>query len=139
MAGVEMEPIGFVRTEAVKVPRSWRSSTAEGKLVVFGEYAAGLEGIEAGDRIIVVFHFHQSPAFSPGFLRQRPPRAGAERGVFKTLSPVRPNPIGVSIVDVLAVEGTTLRVRGIDMRDGTPVLDIKPWPGDKLGSPVFKG
>lgn len=135
-----MNPIGHVETEAGKVPRSWRSSDLEGDLVIHRDYAGGLAGIEAGDRIVVIFHFHESPPFSKDLLRQRPRSAGGEeRGVFKTLSPLRPNPVGMSVVDVIRVEGTTLRVRGLDTRDGTPILDIKPWRGDKPGSPVFEG
>lgn len=136
---IEMTPIGHVETEAEKVPRSWRSSDLEGDLVMDEKYAKGLAEIEAGDRIAVLFHFHESPPFSRGFLRQRARGAGGEeRGVFKTLSPVRPNPIGMSIVEVVEVDGSTLRVRGIDMRDDTPILDIKPWRGDLPGSPAFE-
>jgi tRNA (adenine37-N6)-methyltransferase len=137
---IELTPIGRVEVDAEKVPRSWRSSDLEGDLVIDEEYAGGLAEIEAGDRIVVLFNFHESPPFSRDFLRQRPRSAGGEeRGVFKTLSPVRPNPVGMSIVEVVSVEGSVLRVRGVDMRDGTPVLDIKPWRGDVPGSPVFEG
>jgi tRNA (adenine37-N6)-methyltransferase len=87
---------------------------------------------------VVIFVFHESPAFSDDLLRQTPPhrrrlsqREDGSMGVFSICSPVRPNPIGMSIVEVLGVEGTTLRVRGLGMRDGTPILDIKPWPGDR--------
>ncbi|CAN5630551.1 MAG: tRNA (N6-threonylcarbamoyladenosine(37)-N6)-methyltransferase TrmO [Actinomycetota bacterium] len=136
---IEMNPIGHVETEAERIPRSWRSSDLEGDLIISEEYAKGLAEIEAGDRIVVLFNFHQSPPFSRGFLRQNPRSAGGgERGVFKTLSPVRPNAIGMSIVEVIEAEGSTLRVRGMDMRDGTPILDIKPWRGDLPGSPVFE-
>lgn len=128
---VEMEPIGVVRTDAGKVPRSWRTSEAEGTLEIENAYEEGLVSIVPGERIVVLFNFHESPVFSPERLRQTPPRADGDRGIFSTLSPVRPNPIGMSVLEVLEVEGTSLRVRGLDMRDGTPVLDIKPWPGDK--------
>lgn len=135
-----MDPIGFVRTDAEKVPRSWRSSEVEGDLLIDGAYEEGLMSIEAGQRIVVIFGFHESPEFSPEFLRQRPRSAGGEeRGVFATLSPVRPNAIGMSIVEVIEVEGSALHVRRLDMRDGTPILDIKPWRGDLPGSPVFEG
>jgi tRNA (adenine37-N6)-methyltransferase len=137
---IEMAPIGHVETTAEKVPRSWRSSDLEGDLVINEEYAGGLAEIEAGDRIVVLFNFHESPPFSRDFLRQYPRSAnGEERGVFKTLSPVRPNAIGMSIVEVIGKTGATLRVRGMDMRDGTPILDIKPWRGDVAGSEVFEG
>ncbi len=136
---IEITPIGHVETEAEKVPRSWRNSNLEGDLVINEEYAGGLSEIEAGNRIVVLFNFHESPPFSPGFLRQNPRSAdGEERGVFKTLSPVRPNAIGMSIVEVVGKTGATLRVRGMDMRDGTPILDIKPWRGDVAGAEVFE-
>lgn len=137
---IEMNPIGHVETTAEKIPRSWRSSDLVGDLVICEEYAEGISEVEAGDRIVVIFNFHESPPFSRGFLRQNPRSSGGEeRGVFKTLSPVRPNPIGMSIVEVVRVEGTTLRVCGLDMRDGTPILDMKPWRGDLPGVPVFEG
>ena len=135
---IEMEPIGFVRTNVEKVPRNFRVSEVEGRLEIAGSYAAGLADVEPGQRIVVIFHFHESPAFSPDLLRQTPkvPRSGKEKmGIFSICSPVRPNPVGMSILDVLGVEGTTLRVRGLDMRDGTPILDIKPWLGDGSDHP----
>lgn len=136
---IEITPIGHVETEAEKVPRSWRSSNVEGDLVIDEAYAGGLAEVEAGERIVVLFNFHESPPFSRGLLRQNPRSAGGEeRGVFKTLSPLRPNPIGMSIVTVVGADGSTLHVRGLDMRDGTPILDIKPWRGDLPGSPVFE-
>lgn len=134
---IEMKPIGFVRTDVEKVPRNFRVSEVEGALEIEEAYAEGLADIEPGRRIVVIFNFHESPAFSPHLLRQTPPhrrressRADGSMGVFSICSPVRPNPIGMSILEVLGVEGTTVRVRGLDMRDGTPVLDIKPWLGD---------
>jgi len=135
---IEMEPIGFVRTDAEKVPRNFRVSEVEGTLEIAGSYAEGLGDVEPGQRIVVIFHFHESPAFSPDLLQQTPkvPRSDKEKmGIFSICSPVRPNPVGMSILDVLGVEGTTLRVRGLDMRDGTPILDIKPWLGDGRDRP----
>ncbi len=140
---IEMEPIGFVRTDAEKLPRSFRVSEVEGKLEIGDAYREGLADFEPGQRIVVVFNFHESPAFAPRYLRQTPPHKrhlpsheDGRMGVFSICSPVRPNPIGVSILDVLEVDGTTLRVRGLDMRDGTPILDIKPWIGDVRGPPT---
>lgn len=135
---IEMEPIGFVRTDVEKVPRSFRVSEVEGTLEIAGSYAEGLGDVEPGQRIVVIFHFHESPAFSADLLQQTPkvPRSDNEKmGIFSMCSPVRPNPVGMSILDVLGVEGTTLRVRGLDMRDGTPILDIKPWLGDGRDRP----
>ena len=136
-AGVALEPIGFVRTDAEKVPRSFRVSEVEGTLEIDDAYREALADIEPGQRIVVIFAFHESPAFAPRFLRQTPPhrrehpsQSDRSVGVFSICSPVRPNPVGMSILDVLGVDGTNLRVRGLDMKDGTPILDIKPWLGD---------
>ncbi len=120
---IEMRTIGFVRTNAEEIPRHWSVSDVEGALIVDDEYVEGLEGVEPGERIVVIFNFHRSPEFSAEFLRQTPPHTGRLTGLFSTCSPVRPNPIGMS---VLEVEGGTVRVRGLDMLDGTPILDIKP-------------
>jgi tRNA (adenine37-N6)-methyltransferase len=142
---IEMEPIGFVRTAVEKVPRNFRVSEVEGTLKIEEAYAEGLADIEPGQRIVVIFNFHESPAFSSHLLRQTPPhrrressRADGSMGVFSICSPVRPNPVGMSILKVLGIEGTTVRVRGLDMRDGTPVLDIKPWLGDGDDCPARK-
>lgn len=123
---IELEPIGFVRVEAEVVPRHWRRSELEGMLAIDDEYVEGLSGIETGQRIVVIFNFHRSPEFSAELLRQTPPHSGEETGVFSICSPVRPNPIGMSVLEVLEVEGGAVRVRGLDMLDGTPILDIKP-------------
>jgi tRNA (adenine37-N6)-methyltransferase len=131
---IEMKPIGFVRTGAEKVPRSWRVSDVEGALVVDEAYKEGLRDIESGQRIVVIFNFHESPAFSPDLLRQTPPHrrqgpSGVDRsmGIFSICSPVRPNPIGMSVLEVLGVEGNVMHVRGLDMIEGSPILDIKPY------------
>ncbi|BBL81102.1 tRNA (N6-threonylcarbamoyladenosine(37)-N6)-methyltransferase TrmO [Rubrobacter xylanophilus] len=122
----KFSPIGYVRTRPGRVPRSWTSSDVEGVLEVLPEYAEGLRDIRTGESILVVFHFHQSPPFEPGHLRQTPPHREGPVGVFSTCSPLRPNPVGVSVLEVLGVEGGSVRVRGLDMLDGTPILDIKP-------------
>ena len=103
-------------------------------LVVDEAYKEGLGDIEPGQRIVVIFNFHESPAFSPDLLRQTPPHRrqgppGVDRsmGIFSICSPVRPNPIGMSVLEVLGVEGNVVHVRGLDMRDGSPILDIKPY------------
>ena len=75
-------------------------------------------------RIWLVFVFDRSEGWTP---RVRPPRGGGKRGVLATRSPHRPNPIGLSAVELLGVEDGALRVRGLDLLDGTPVLDIKPY------------
>ena len=123
---IELRPIGFVRTDAPKLPRHWSVSDVEGTLVIDKEYSQGLRGIDVGQRIVVIFHFHRSPNISAGLLRQTSGQTGRETGVFDTCSPVRPNPIGMSVLEVVGVKGASIDVKGLDMLDGTPVLDIKP-------------
>ena len=134
-----MEPIGFVQTDAEKIPRHWSVSDEEGALVIDEKYLQGLKDIRAGQRIVVIFYFHQSPEFTLQFLKQTPPHRGEQLGVFSTCSSLRPNPIGMSVLEVLGREDNVIYVKGLDMRDGTPVLDIKPHVEDKRSCPSFKG
>ena len=126
--GIEMKPIGFVSTNAEMIPRSWAVSDVEGALVFDESYREGLRDIQPGQRIYVIFQFHKSPKFVPKYMRIRPPvhKHKKELGVFSTHSPIRPNPIGLSILDVLRVDGNVIYVKGLDILNGTPVLDIKP-------------
>ena len=123
---IELRTIGFVRTDAEKLPRHWSVSNAEGTLAIDEEYSEGLRDIEPGQRIVVIFHFHRSPEFSPEFLRQTSGHYGREMGVFSTCSPIRPNPVGMSVLEVLGIRDANIDVRRLDMMDGTPILDIKP-------------
>lgn len=125
---INFKPIGYVRVLADKVPRHWSVSDLEGELVIDPIYAKGLEDIKPGDRIVVIFHFHKSSPFDPEqHLKQKPPHRGEWLGVFSICSPIRPNPIGLSVVDVIAVDKNILKVKRLDMFDGTPILDIKPY------------
>lgn len=123
---IEFESIGFVKTAAEKVPRHWTVSEAEGEIVLNEKYVGGLKDIKAGQRIVVIFYFHKSPQFTPEYLVQTPPHRNEQLGVFSICSPIRPNPIGMSVLEVLGVEGRVIHIKGLDMQDGTPVLDIKP-------------
>ncbi len=123
---IRMKPIGYVRTQESKLPRHWTVSEAEGVLEIDAQYEQGLADIEPGQEIVVLFNFHESSKFSPGSLQQTPPHRDRPFGVFSICSPFRPNPIGLSVVEVLEKDGARLRVKHIDMRDGTPILDIKP-------------
>jgi len=93
-------------------------------------YAAGLAGLAEFSHVVVVFHLDRIPAFDPIKQITRNPR-GMENlapvGVFAQRTKFRPNPIGVTAVDLLAVEASGIRVRGLDALEGTPVLDIKPY------------
>jgi len=126
---IEMEPIGFAATNAETIPRSWSVSDVEGDLVINQSYLEGIRDIQPGQRIYVIFHFHKSPRFTSQFMRvSRPadPVDVPKLGVFSTHSPFRPNPIGLSILEVLRVDGNVIHVKGLDMLNGTPILDMKP-------------
>jgi len=122
-----MQPIGVVHTDAETVPRHWTLSDVKGTLVIDKQYQKGLKDIKAGQRIVVIFHFHKSPEFTPDLLVQRPPHRDEDLGVFSICSPRRPNPIGMSVLDVLEVDNNIIYVQGLDMLDGTPILDLKPY------------
>jgi len=124
---IELAPIGFVRTDIEKVPRHWTISDAEGTIVIDEQFREGLKDIQTGQRIVVLFYFHQSPRFTKDFLVQVPPQRTEHLGVFSICSPIRPNPLGMSVVEVLGVEGSIIHIKNLDMVDGTPVLDIKPY------------
>ena len=125
-----MRPIGFVRTpfkERAEAPR--QPYAAEGvrgtiELLPNARFEHALEDLETWDHIWVIFWFHLNASWRPKVL---PPRSEKRRGVFATRSPHRPNPIGLSVLVLEAVEGLTLKVRNVDILDGTPVLDIKPY------------
>ncbi len=128
---IELEPIGVARVEVEKIPRHWSISEVEGALVIDDKYLEGLSDIAQGQRIVVIFNFHRSPEFSAELLRQTPPHTGKKTGIFSICSPVRPNPVGMSVLEVLGVEGASVRVKGLDMLDGTPILDIKPYIAER--------
>ena len=102
--GIKMKPIGFVSTSSGTIPRSWTVSDVEGALVIDESYLEGLRDIQPGQRIYVIFQFHKSPEFVPQYMRIKPPIRKTEIGVFSTHSPIRPNPIGLSLLDVLRVD-----------------------------------
>ena len=125
---IEFKPIGYLSTDAEEIPRSWDISDVEGDLIIDRCYTDGLREIKPGQKIYVIFQFHKSPKFNSKYLRINPPRHNRkEMGVFSTHSPVRPNPIGLSILEVLGVEDNIIHVKGLDMLNGTPILDIKPY------------
>ncbi len=121
-----LQAIGWVRHDAEEVPRHFAVSDLEGVLEIRPTFAAGLVDIAAGQKITVLFLFDQSPPFTSDYLTQETRHSKEIKGVFSICSPRRPNPIGLSVVEVLAVEGRRIQVRGLDMFDGTPILDIKP-------------
>ena len=97
---------------------------AEGILEILPEFEAGLKDIEGFSHLFVLWEFHQSEGFE---LVGTPPIDDRPHGVFATRSPRRPNPIGLTVVELLRREGRMLHIRGVDMLNGTPILDIKPY------------
>jgi len=97
---------------------------AEGVLEISPELETGLTDIEGFSHLIVVWVFDRAEGFD---LLGTPPSDDRPHGVFATRSPRRPNPIALTVVELLRREGTRLHVRGVDMLDGTPILDIKPY------------
>jgi tRNA-Thr(GGU) m(6)t(6)A37 methyltransferase TsaA len=97
---------------------------AEGTLEILPEFEPGLTDIEGFSHLYVIWTFDRAEGFT---LVGVPPTDNRPHGVFATRSPRRPNPIGLTVVELLSREGPLLRVRGIDMLDGTPILDIKPY------------
>jgi tRNA-Thr(GGU) m(6)t(6)A37 methyltransferase TsaA len=123
-----MKPIGYVRSpyeHARDVPRGLGAKhTADGVLEIGAEFADGLTDIEGFSHLFVIWAFDRSEGYE---LIGRPPTDDRPHGVFATRSPRRPNPIGLTVVELLRREGALLYVRGIDMVEGTPILDIKPY------------
>lgn len=125
---IEYQPIGIIHssfTELNGMPIQPTGAAAiAGTVEVFPEYKDGLKDIEGFSHIIVLYHFNRSRGFNlhvVPFLDSRP------RGVFATRAPKRPNPIGLSILKFQKVMGNILHVDNIDILDGTPLLDIKPY------------
>ncbi len=123
---IEYRPIGFVENKAEDVPRHWTVSDVAGTLAILPQYEKGLSDLAPGQRIVVLFHFHRSDPFDAKDLCQAKRRTGEIKGVFSICSPRRPNAIGMSVLEVLAVDRNRIHVKGLDMFGGTPILDIKP-------------
>jgi len=129
---LRLRPIGVVRSRfkkpadlpppAFAPPRFFERSV--GAIEVFPEFAPALDRLEEYSHLIVIFHFHRSGGAK---LKAVPPGETRERGIFATRSPHRPNPLGLSVLKLLRRDGARLEVSGLDLIDGTPVLDIKPY------------
>ena len=123
-----MQPIGTVRspyTETAQIPKGLDARhDAEGILEILSEFEGGLMDIEGFSHLFVIWVFHRGEGYD---LIATPPADNRPHGVFATRSPRRPNRIGLTVVQLLRREGPRLHVRGIDMLDGTPILDLKPY------------
>ena len=123
-----MRPIGYVRSpfaNTKEIPKGLGvKHETEGILEIRAEFEAGLKDIEGFSHLFVIWAFDRSEGFE---MVGTPPADNRPHGVFATRSPRRPNPIGLTVVELLSREERILRVRGVDMLDGTPILDIKPY------------
>jgi len=137
MKSFTMKPIGFVRsphTDTSQIPRgAGAKHTTEGTIEIRPDLEPGLQDLDGFSHLFVVWVFHRSEGYE---LVGTSPTDNKPHGVFATRSPRRPNPIGLSVVELLRREGRILFLHGLDMLDGTPVLDIKPYmssvPPEKL-------
>jgi tRNA-Thr(GGU) m(6)t(6)A37 methyltransferase TsaA len=122
-------PIGFVKSpynETSAIPRGLGAKhEAEGALEILSEFETGLLDIEGFSHLYLIWAFDRADGFD--LIAHPPTDEKRPHGVFATRSPRRPNPIALTIVELLGREGASLRVRGVDMLDGTPILDIKPY------------
>jgi tRNA-Thr(GGU) m(6)t(6)A37 methyltransferase TsaA len=125
---ITFEPIGTVRSpfsETSHIPKGpGAQHPEEGVLEIRHDLEAGLTDIEGFSHLFVLWVFHRADGYE---LFAHRPIADRPHGVFATRSPRRPNPIGLTVVELLGRDGCQLRVRGVDMLDGTPILDIKPY------------
>jgi tRNA-Thr(GGU) m(6)t(6)A37 methyltransferase TsaA len=123
-----LRPIGFVSSpykHTTEIPKGLGAKhEAEGALHLLPEFELGLTDIEGFSHLIVIWAFDRSKGFE---LLGQPPSDNRSHGVFATRSPRRPNPIGLTVVELLSRRGPVLHVRGVDMLEGTPILDIKPY------------
>jgi tRNA-Thr(GGU) m(6)t(6)A37 methyltransferase TsaA len=123
-----MQAIGYVGSpykDAREIPRGLGTKhSADGVLEIKPELELGLTDIEGFSHLFVIWAFDRSEGFE---LLGMPPSDNRPHGVFATRSPKRPNPIGLTVVELLRREGPRLHVRGVDMLDRTPILDIKPY------------
>lgn len=130
-------PIGFVSSpyqDTKEIPKGLGAQhQADGVLKILPEFEPGLTDIEGFSHLVVIWEFDRSRGFE---LLGKPPSDNRVHGVFATRSPLRPNPLGLTTVELLRREGVELHVRGVDMLDGTSILDIKPYlssvPSEKL-------
>jgi tRNA (adenine37-N6)-methyltransferase len=134
---IALEPIGVVHspfTTTSQIPKGLGAKhDTEGVLEIRPELEVGLTDIEGFSHLFVIWIFDRADGSS---LLASPPSDDRPHGVFATRSPRRPNPLGLTVVELIARDGPRLHVRGVDMLDGSPIVDLKPYlfsvPADKL-------
>jgi tRNA-Thr(GGU) m(6)t(6)A37 methyltransferase TsaA len=139
MEKITLKPIGIIHSpfknigEAPAQPKL--SNNAIGEIVINKEFSNGLKDLNGFSHIMIVTYLHKSHTYN---LLIKPKFDNEIRGVFATKSPNRPNPIGISIVKLERIESNILYVSGLDVIDGTPILDIKPFIPDRIDEENLK-
>lgn len=127
-ASVTFRPIGVIRSEHTSAEATpiqpVYAADCPGRAEIFPEYADGLAGLEGFSHVYLLYWLHRA---GPPQLRVQPYLLDVEHGIFATRAPCRPNPIGLSLVRLVRREGPVLHLAGIDVLDGTPLLDLKPY------------
>ncbi len=131
MSGINYTPIGIIHTpfstpEGTPI-QPQGAAGVQGTVEVFSEFVDGLADLQGFSHIFLIYHFHLAKPFA---LQVKPFLDDKSRGLFATRAPSRPNPIGVSIVELIDIENSILHIRDIDVVDQTPLLDIKPYVPD---------
>jgi len=125
---IELKPIGTIHTPFTKLEgmpiQPTGANSVRGTVQIFEEYQAGLKDLDGFSHIFLLYHFHHSRGFN---LEVVPFMDNKSRGLFATRAPKRPNPIGLSIVQLDGIENGVLHIQNVDILDGTPLLDIKPY------------
>lgn len=122
--GIEMVPVGYIENDYLEPVYNEELYSKVSKIVLKKEFTEGLYRIEDFEKLYILFYFSKSKGYK---LIHRRHYDGEISGVFASRSPYRPNGIGLTIVELLKVEGNVLHVKGLDAINGTPVLDIKPY------------
>lgn len=125
---ISFQPIGIIHTPFTDIEnmpiQPAGASDVRGTVEVYPQYAEGLLDLEGFSHLVLLYHFHRVSGFS---LTVTPFLDDQKRGVFATRAPRRPNPIGLSVVRLVARDGNRLQIEAVDVLDGTPLLDIKPY------------
>jgi tRNA-Thr(GGU) m(6)t(6)A37 methyltransferase TsaA len=128
---INITPIGIIETpfddlKGMPIQPSG-ADKIQGTIIIDTEYEEGLSDLEGFSHIILLYHFHKSKGYN---LMVKPFMDDQQRGLFSTRAPRRPNPIGLSIVQLIKIENNKISIQGIDVLNGTPLIDIKPYvPG----------
>ncbi|PIH03243.1 tRNA (N6-threonylcarbamoyladenosine(37)-N6)-methyltransferase TrmO [Clostridium combesii] len=128
MNTIKLNPIGYIKSPFKNLeeipPQSIYAKDKKALIEIKEELVEGLKDLDKNSHIIILFYFNKSKDFD---LIAKTPWSDEKKGVFSTRSPRRPNPIGLSIVKLIEIDHNKIIIKGIDMLDGTPVLDIKPY------------